>query len=366
MKQKTQIFSIEKLPFLNKKRNLSINRRKSQNYLSPQKTKLFQIDSFNNKQNKLIESNSNFTDISKNFQGILNKKGKWSEEEDNILIKYINKYGVGKWNKIEKHLIGRKRKQIRQRYINSIKIKRLSEEINQNQNISYNSESSSEEEENENKDIFKNFQNEKEEKYKFKWNEKLDKILLKEYLLNNKSWVKISKKIEGSSENSVKNRFYSLLRQKVNKIKKEYKFITKSNEISDNKNNINNGRIKMIFNNYNFETEFLNNKSKKKNYSVEFLLEFLPQLLEEKRININEILNELKERKNIAAKTIFLLIEKHINSYKNLENEDYCSISTDIEFDNLLNLQSEKLGNVIKNMRFNIIYKYFHKFRYNA
>ena len=71
-------------------------------------------------------------------------------------------------------------------------------------------------------------QNEKNNNIIFKWDDNLDQILLKEYILNKKSWVKISKKIPGSSENSVKNRFYSLLRQKVNKIKKEIFILLKA------------------------------------------------------------------------------------------------------------------------------------------
>ena len=359
MKLKIIIYPIEKSPYLSRKRNLSLNSRKCLNNSPSPKKKLFKIDSVDNNQ---IESNDNLTGKSTDFNRPFLKKGKWSQEEDNLLIKYISRFGVGKWNKIEKLFIGRTRKQIRQRYINNYKIKKLSEELNQN--ITYNSAYSSDEEENEDK--VKPFQNGKDEKFMFKWDEKLDKILLKEYLLNKKCWVKISKKIQGSSENSVKNRFYSLLRQKVNKIKKEYKYIKNSKEISGNNNNMNNDIKYFLFNNCCFDSEFLNNKSKKKNYSVEFLLEFLPQLLEEKGININEILNELKERKNIAAKNIFFVIEKHIDSYKNLENDDFCSISTDIEFDNLLNLKSEKLGHVIKNMKLRIIHKYFHRFKYNT
>ena len=116
----------------------------------------------------------------------------------------------------------------------------------------------------------------------------------------------------------------------------------------------------------NLESDHLNNKSLKKNYSVEILLEFLPELLIEKGIDISEILNELNDRKNIAARKIFITIEKHFDSNKNYENNDYSSISTDIEFDNLQNLQSEKLGNIIKNMKLKIMYKYFHRFRYNT
>lgn len=311
-----------------------------------------------------------------NKKEALIKKGKWSEEEDKLLKKYVHKFGEGNWSKIEKFFIGRTRKQIRQRYISNFKIKKISGEIKEKISIDSYSSSSSDEEEN---GEIKN-----EKKIIFKWDEELDKILLKEYFLCKKSWVKISKKIPGSSENSVKNRFYSLLRQKVNKIKKEYKYnyMNKSNSGNcENKNNLiklikkeiygnktNNNledKKELLFNKLYIESEFYNNKSKKRNYSVEILLEFLPELLEEKGIDIYEILDELNQRKNCAAKQIFIIVEKHFD-YKNGCSQDCNSISTDIEFDNLKNIQSEKLGIVIKNMKLKIMYKYFHRFRYNT
>ena len=98
---------------------------------------------------------------------------------------------------------------------------------------------------------------------------------------------------------------------------------------------------------------------------MEILLEFLPDLLIEKGINISEILDEFKRRKNQATNQIVTVIEKYIDCFKD-SNNDCNSISTDIEFDNLKNLQSEKLGIIIKNMKLKIMYKYFHRFRYNT
>lgn len=378
---KPQIFLIEKNYLLTKKRNLSINSNTNVSPIIPVKKKCAKDDLIQ-KNNDKIDSNNSYGEIRNNNIPIF-KKGKWSEDEDNLLIKYINKFGVGKWNKIERFFVGRTRKQIRQRYISNIKIKKISDEITQN--ISYNSYSSSSSDEEENKDNLI-----AGEKIIFKWDDYLDRVLLKEYFLNKKSWVKISKKIPGSSENSVKNRFYSLLRQKLNKTKKEYKYkyMNKSmpkksenndnnlillikKEIYGNKKNIDNNDIEdpkqMIFNNIFFENDNSDNKSKRRNYSVEILLEFLPELLEDKGIKICEILNELQQRKNTAAKQIFIVIERHFDCRKDSENnDDYNSISTDIEFDSLQNMQSEKLGMVIKNMKLKIMYKYFHRFRYNT
>ena len=378
---KPQIFLIEKNYLLTKKRNLSINSNTNVSPIIPVKKKCAKDDLIQ-KNNDKIDSNNSYEEIRNNNIPIF-KKGKWSEDEDNLLIKYINKFGVGKWNKIERFFVGRTRKQIRQRYISNIKIKKISDEITQN--ISYNSYSSSSSDEEENKDNLI-----AGEKIIFKWDDYLDRVLLKEYFLNKKSWVKISKKIPGSSENSVKNRFYSLLRQKLNKTKKEYKYkyMNKSmpkksenndnnlillikKEIYGNNKSIDNNDIEdpkqMIFNNIFFENDNSDNKSKRRNYSVEILLEFLPELLEDKGINICEILNELQQRKNTAAKQIFIVIERHFDCRKDSENnDDYNSISTDIEFDSLQNMQSEKLGMVIKNMKLKIMYKYFHRFRYNT
>ena len=366
--QKDSIFFIEKKPYLNRKRNISLDNQLTLNNSQISQEQLFQIDT----------SKSNFSNTGEttNIPKPILKKGKWSEEEDNLLIKYINKFGVGKWNKIERYLIGRSRKQIRQRYISNIKIKKISEEIKSNiTSYNYNSESSSDEESYQDKEIIQKGKD--NVKIEFKWSESLDQILLKEYLLNKKSWVKISRKIPGSSENSVKNRFYSLLRQKANRAKKAYRF-TNIHQIENNDKNNNNlillvkKEISGNINNLNKEKEMIfknlesENKSKKKNYSVDILLEFLPELLMEKGIDISEILGELNKRKSTAAQKIFIIIEKHFDSYKNGDNNDYSSISTDIEFDNLQNLQSEKLGNIIKNMKLKIMYKYFHRFRYNT
>ena len=393
------IFSIEKINnnLLNKKRNITLNNNQLSSTSSFIQEKNFKKKLSSNKINNVNDAKNNIAestgDLSEDNTKSFFKKGKWSEDEDILLMKYVNKYGVGNWSQIEKHFIGRSRKQIRQRYINNTKIKQISEE--NKQSISINSDcSSSEDEEQENiyKDNIQKLKNENNNEI-FNWDDKLDQILLKEYFLNKKSWVKISKKIPGSSENSVKNRFYSLLRQKVNKIKKEHKYKHINNfkhnnheknneiillikkEISINKENSLNGNNiicdetkENIFKNYYFESDLFNNKSKKKNYSVEILLEFLPELMEEKGINISEILEELKERKNTAAQKIFIIIEKHYNSYKNrnIDENDISSISTDIEFDHLQSLQSEKLSIVIKNMKLKIMYKYFHRFRYNT
>ena len=372
-KVKPPIFLIEKNKFLAKKRNSSptiLTNLSTSN--SPNKKKIEEVPKEISFQlpKEPIKNPINIQTIN---QPIL-KNVKWTKNEDNILINCINRFGEGKWNEMERCFIGRTRKQIRQRYVNNIKIKKISE--NMNQKISLNSSSSS--------------INEKiiDEKHSFIWNDKLDKILLREYFLNKKSWVKISKKIPGSSENSVKNRFYSLLRQLVNNEKKEYKSNFYFNSAYFTNENINNNlalliykeifgnemnsekdynnlleKKKMLFKDFKLNSEYFHNKSQKKNYSVKILLTFLPELLERKGIDIMDILNELNQRKNNAAIQIFVVIEKHFNCIKCDNNS---GMTADAVFDNLKNAQTEKLGKVIRNMKLKIMSKYFHRFRYNT
>ena len=373
IKVKPPIFLIEKNKFLEKKRNSSpTNLTNLSTINSPNKKKVEEVPKEISFQlpKEPIKNPINIQTIN---QPIL-KNVKWTKNEDNILINCINRFGEGKWNEMERCFIGRTRKQIRQRYVNNIKIKKISE--NMNQKISLNSSSSS--------------INEKiiDEKHSFIWNDKLDKILLREYFLNKKSWVKISKKIPGSSENSVKNRFYSLLRQLVNNEKKEYKSNYYFNSAYFTNENINNNlalliykeifgneinsekdynnlleKKKMLFKDFKLNSEYFHNKSQRKNYSVKILLTFLPELLERKGIDIMDILNELNQRKNNAAIQIFVVIEKHFNCIKCDSNS---GMNADAVFDNLKNAQTEKLGKVIRNMKLKIMSKYFHRFRYNT
>ena len=378
MKVKSPIFLIKKISFLNKKRNFSASNldNLSTSY-SPNKQLMKENIEITNEEKK-NGTNKDSVKIIQNNNNTNSKKIKWTQNEDNLLIDCVNKYGIGKWNEMKNCFIGRTRKQIRQRYIIIIKKKKISENIEQP--ISLNTTTLTDDEKTETNKI--------KETDSFEWNNELDKILLREYFLNKKSWVKISKKIPGSSENSVKNRFYSLLRQLVNKIKKSYKCNLAFDYLHINKETKNNNLIflinkeifgnQIIFNNeYNnliemkkmlfiskkFNSENLNNASKQKNYSVKILLSFLPELLTDKGIDIEEIVEELNQRKIKATVQIFVIIEKYFNCPK-CENNN--NISTDSNFDNLKNAQTEKLGKVIKNIDLKIMSKYFYRFRYNT
>ena len=376
MKVKTPIFFIEKMKLLTKKRNLSITKLENlstSNSPNKQLTKEGIKIINEEKQNEPINDSVKIHNINQTNS----KKIKWTQDEDELLMDCVNKFGLGKWNEMQHCFIGRTRKQIRQRYIIIFKKKKISE--NKIQTISLNSTTLTDDEKTET--------NNKKDSNVIKWNDELDKILLKEYFLNKKSWVKISKKIPGSSENSVKNRFYSLLRQLVNKTKKRFKINLSFSSLFSNKEIINDNVIlllykeifgnqiklndeynnlivnkKMLFVSKNYNSIYLNNNSKKKNYSVKILLSFLPELLIDKGVNIEEILEELNQRKINATIQIFVIIEKYFSCNK----YDNKSISTDIEYENVKNEQAEKLGKVLIKMDIKVMSKYFYRFRYNT
>ena len=376
MKVKTPIFFIEKMKLLTKKRNLSITKLENLSTSNSPNKQLMKKDINIINEEKQNESINDSVTIQNNNQ-MNSKKIKWTQDEDELLMDCVNKFGLGKWNEMQHCFIGRTRKQIRQRYIIIFKKKKISE--NKIQTISLNSTTLTDDEKSET--------NNKKDSNDIKWNDELDKILLKEYFLNKKSWVKISKKIPGSSENSVKNRFYSLLRQLVNKTKKRFKINLSFSSLFSNKEIITDNAIlllykeifgnqiklndeynnlivnkKMLFVSKNFNSIYLNNNSKKKNYSVKILLSFLPELLIDKGVNIEEILEELNQRKINATIQIFVIIEKYFSCNK----YDNKSISTDIEYENVKNEQAEKLGKVLIKMDIKVMSKYFYRFRYNT
>ena len=178
-KNKNPIFLIEKTKFLSKKRALSL-------------TNIANLSTSNSPNKKIInekpievnkgyqEETINNSVETQNINKTILKKVKWTEKEDNLLMKCVSKFGEGKWNEMERCFLGRTRKQIRQRYINNIKIKKISEKLNQKISL----------------DLTSSSLDEKKDKDEFLWDDNLDKLLLKEYFLNKKSWVKISKKFQ--------------------------------------------------------------------------------------------------------------------------------------------------------------------------
>ena len=289
------------------------------------------------------------------------KKGKWTKEEDTILKQFISENGSGNWKKVRPFLEGRTTKQIRERYINHL------------------SSGSS-----------------------FKWNEENDKFLLEKYIIYGSSWVIISKQIKGTTENMVKNRFYSLLRQCVNKLKKknnnhltinkkintELKLNTNTSlsSISDLELEFFSSEKDLILDNNPYVT---NGKSLKKNYSLKILLQFLPELLEEKGIDINEVkarneINtsiELNEDENFssyfvddtssssmisikkanAVEKIVKTLDNHIRNEKDIYKEIEIASSQKAQSKSsiLFNMQLAQLGSIFEKLTYTLMHKYF-------
>ena len=289
------------------------------------------------------------------------KKGKWSKEEDKILFDWVNKNGPNYWGKLSSQnlIMGRTSKQIRDRWINSL-------------HPTFN---------------------------KIKWDLKNEKILLEKYLIYGSSWTKISKFIENSSENIIKNRFYSMLRKTTNKYLNSFGVKQKIENFDDNSeekyknwfdnfdfekiHNKNKNKIKIIEkdlietylkfdvnqenesifvnnktkdtnveNNLEISENFLINKRKKKNFSLDKLLKFLPILLSEKNIeykkyfdtshnNIieyenNQLLN-MEISNNVKLKTQINIkkLENNYKKIKKIKNTNKNNLKSDIKINRI-------------------------------
>ena len=375
---KEALFTVRNYSFLNKKR-LEINNKQESNFIPWTKEEDEQL-----KYLILNYENLSWEIISEKIKGrtpnqcmcrwknSLNpiiKKGKWDLNEDKIIIEYVKKKGEGNWNQIQSSLVGRTTKQIRERYINHLKNKIL----NDNENIN------------------------------FKWNEKLDIELIQNYIIYEGSFVKISENLKGTTPNMVKNRFYSLLRQCVNKLMKNkiycesQKIKLLKNEIFSQKKNNNynneykinkekNNDLNIIFSNeeisnkslilFNPELFFnsLNNiQSKKKNYTVKILLEFLPELIEEKGINIERVKTMVNDRKIAITKIVTVLSNHLYIKFMNELNIENKNISNEVKICNvkegnskssiLFNMQMAQLGYVIEALKLKMMQTYFERLK---
>ena len=375
---KEALFTVRNYSFLNKKR-LEINNKQESNFIPWTKEEDEQL-----KYLILNYENLSWEIISEKIKGrtpnqcmcrwknSLNpiiKKGKWDLNEDKIIIEYVKKKGEGNWNQIQSSLVGRTTKQIRERYINHLKNKIL----NDNENIN------------------------------FKWNEKLDIELIQNYIIYEGSFVKMSENLKGTTPNMVKNRFYSLLRQCVNKLMKNkiycesQKIKLLKNEIFSQKinNNYNNeykinkeknNDLNIIFSNeeisnkslilFNPELFFnsLNNiQSKKKNYTVKILLEFLPELIEEKGINIERVKTMVNDRKIAITKIVSVLSNHLYIKFMNELNIENKNISNEVKICNvkegnskssiLFNMQMAQLGYVIEALKLKMMQTYFERLK---
>ena len=129
------------------------------------------------KQNSLSSVKSSKRNLSK--QNSLRKnsskqiKGPWSQNEDKLLIDWVQKHGPKFWAKCAETIKGRNGKQCREHWNNSL-----------------------------NNDIIKG-----------KWSTEEDLFIMVFYKKLDKSWKKMIPLFKSRTENAIKNRFYSQLRK---------------------------------------------------------------------------------------------------------------------------------------------------------
>ena len=371
---KEALFIVRNYNFLNKKR-LEIQ-QKQENNITPwtkeedEKLKYLILNYENLSWEMISEKIKGRTPIQcmhrwKNSLNPIIKKGKWDSNEDKIIIDYVNKKGEGNWNQIQSSLVGRTTKQIRERYVNHLKNKIFNNDI-----------------------------------ISFKWNEKLDIELIQKYIIYEGSFVKISENLKGTTPNMVKNRFYSLLRQCVNKLMKnkiycesqKIKILKKEvfpQKINNNNyeiNEVKKNELKIISSNEGISNKGLllinpelffyslnNIQSKKKNYTVKILLEFLPELIEEKRINIERVKTMVNDKK-IAMTKIVSVLSNHLYikfmNELNIENKNnnnevkICNVKEGNSKSSILfNMQIAQLGFVIEALNLKMMETYFKRLK---
>lgn len=168
MKLDVKIFSLKNLKYktiwTNEEDRLLLSLVKNQNNRNWTKISSY----FENK--SAIQCSARFKRINP-----LNKKGKWTKEEDENLLKLMKIYGKN-WSKITKHFKSRTGKQVRDRFVNVL-----------------------------DPNILKN-----------KFSEEEDLLIMKLYNELGTNWAEISKYLSKRTPDMIKNRFYQYLRQKYN------------------------------------------------------------------------------------------------------------------------------------------------------
>jgi hypothetical protein len=264
------------------------------------------------------------------------RKGKWTQDEDKILLNWVDKNGPNKWAKLSLILKGRSSKQIRDRWINNL-----------------------------------NPQKSKQ----FEWTEELDKFLLLKYLEYGSSWVSISKYLPHTSENMIKNRFYSMLRSIANKIRKKNHVKDLGSKLKDNKKqSTKHDEVEKfwIFDDEenDAEKEIKLKKYKRNNFSLSYLLNFLPNLLEEKGVYPSKL--DSDEKNPFFEKLEVPVVHTKSNSEtiigdKKIEATNKI-VNTLNKFKStiLLNLQLQFLNRIFQRLKLQIIQNYFDCFKENT
>lgn len=104
------------------------------------------------------------------------KKQAWTKSEDKLLIKQVGRYGPANWDILATHIKNRTGKQCRERYLNIL-----------DPNLRRNN-----------------------------WTEEEDLLILSKYAILGNQWSKISRSLVGRSDNSVKNRYNAITKNKTN------------------------------------------------------------------------------------------------------------------------------------------------------
>ncbi len=253
------------------------------------------------KQNSLSSVKSSKRNLSK--QNSLRKnsskqiKGPWSQNEDKLLIDWVQKHGPKFWAKCAETIKGRNGKQCREHWNNSL-----------------------------NNDIIKG-----------KWSTEEDLFIMVFYKKLDKSWKKMIPLFKSRTENAIKNRFYSQLRKitakYVHKKVKEYnsKFnlntllkyhdegIKEAKEDFLNVYHMENDE----YNNFIKEVEdLINNKPPNQTYvdldkiKKKYLIKAENTVIDNDKDNINEIDKDNKKEEKTEN------IEHDINKNENVNNND--------------------------------------------